>query len=167
MTVGQALKKLQPALEKRIDDVLNNEVLKAVQDVQSDAAAKIVYSTPTSGYYKRRGDGISYGYGDGIGDPVNMVAEGGSAKGGRLVVINVTDPNPYLNGINGDRATVNKSLVYVVEHGSGQTGDPGYDYWKNPKARPFIAETRKELRRTKAHVEALRRGLSRRGVKTR
>lgn len=166
MTIGQILKKLQPAFERKIDNALNSEVLKVVQDTQSDAAAKVVYSMPTSGYYKRRGDGVNYGYGEGIGDPVNIVAEGGSAKGGKLVVVNVTEPNPYLNGVNGARASVNKSLVYVVEYGSGQPGDPGYDYWKNPKARPFISETRKELKRTGAHIDALRRGLKRQGVKT-
>lgn len=165
MTVGQALKKIKPKLDNKINNALGNEVLKVVQSTQSDAAAKIVYSTPTTGYYQRRGDGERFGYGEGIGDPVNMVIEGGVVKGGRLVVINETEPNKYLNGVNGAMATVDKSLVYLIEHGVGQPGDSGYDYWKKPKARPFIAETRKELKRTGSHVDALRRGLKRQGVK--
>ena len=113
---------LMAYLKKAVDESLTNDVFPVIRDEEVEAIKDIVYSMDTSGYYQRR-----YDFG-GIGDPYNIVIKGDAAKNGILSVINITDPNPYLNGRNGDRATVNKNLPYLIEHGRGGSGDPGYDY---------------------------------------
>ena len=113
---------LMAYLKKAVDESLTNDVFPIIRDEEVEAIKDIVYSMDTSGYYQRR-----YDFG-GIGDPYNIVIKGDTAQNGILSVINITDPNPYLNGRNGDRATVNKNLPYLIEHGRGGSGDPGYDY---------------------------------------
>ena len=90
--------------------------------------------------------------------------KGDAAKNGILSVINITDPNPYLNGRNGDRATVSKNLPYLIEHGRGGSGDPGYDYWSRPKARPFTETTIERLQASGKCTQALKRGLMKKGI---
>lgn len=152
-------KELVAYLQKKVDQVLTEDVFPVVQKEEVQAVQDVVYSMPTSGYYERR---RTYG---GIGDPHNVVIKGGTAKNGIMSVINDTDPNPYLNGRNGDRATVNKNLSYVVEYGHGQSGDPGYDYWLRPKARPFTKTTIELLDSSSAHVIAMKNGLRKHGIK--
>lgn len=151
-------KELMEYVRKSVDRSLNEDVFPVVQKEEVQAVEDIVYSQPTSGYYQRR-----YEYG-GVGDPYNVVIKGGSAKNGVMIVINDTEPNPYLNGRGGDRATVNKNLIYVIEHGRGQSGDPGYDYWPKPKARPFMEKTVERLKSSGACTEALKNGLRKQGM---
>ena len=106
----KSTKELMAYLQKRVDQVLTEDVFPVVQKEEVKAVDDVVYSMATSGYYQRR-----YEYG-GIGDPYNIVIKGGAAKNGIMSVVNETEPNPYLNGRNGARATVNKSLPYVIEH---------------------------------------------------
>lgn len=56
-------------------------------------------------------------------------------------------------------------MIYLIEYGFAQSGDSGYDYWKRPKPRRFLAETKKRLSESGAHVEALKKGLTRQGVR--
>jgi len=72
-----------------------------------------------------------------------------------------------LNGRNGDRATVNKDLPYLIEHGRGGSGDPGYDYWSRPKARPFTETTVERLQASGKCTQALKRGLMKKGITVR
>lgn len=157
----KSTKELMAYLQKRVDQVLTEDVFPVVQKEEVKAVDDVVYSMATSGYYQWR-----YEYG-GIGDPYNIVIKGGAAKNGIMSVVNETEPNPYLNGRNGARATVNKSLPYVIEHGVGQSGDPGYDYWKRPKARPFTATTIARLDASGEHVIAMKNGLRKHGIKVR
>ena len=145
-------------LKKAVDESLTNDVFPVIRDEEVEAIKDIVYSMDTSGYYQRR-----YDFG-GIGDPYNIVIKGDAAKNGILSVINITDPNPYLNGRNGDRATVSKNLPYLIEHGRGGSGDPGYDYWSRPKARPFTETTIERLQASGKCTQALKRGLMKKGI---
>lgn len=87
---------LMAYLKKAVDESLTNDVFPVIRDEEVEAIKDIVYSMDTSGYYQRR-----YDFG-GIGDPYNIVIKGNTAQNGILSVINITDPNPYLNGRNGD-----------------------------------------------------------------
>ena len=149
---------LMTYLKKAVDESLTNDVFPIIRDEEVEAIKDIVYSMDTSGYYQRR-----YDFG-GIGDPYNIVIKGDTAQNGILSVINITDPNPYLNGRNGDRATVNKNLPYLIEHGRGGSGDPGYDYWSRPKARPFTETTIERLQASGKCTQALKRGLMKKGI---
>lgn len=156
----KSTKELVAYLQKTVDRVLTEDVFPVIQQEEVQAVDDVVYSMPTSGYYQRR-----YDY-EGIGDSDNIVIKGGAAKNGIMAVVNETDPNPYLNGRSGARATVNKSLPYVIEYGIGQPGDPGYDYWAG-KPRRFTATTIDRLDASGAHVIALKNGLRKHGIKVR
>ena len=127
---------LMAYLKKAVDESLTNDVFPVIRDEEVEAIKDIVYSMDTSGYYQRR-----YDFG-GIGDPYNIVIKGDAAKNGILSVINITDPNPYLNGRNGDRA----------------------DYWSRPKARPFTEITIERLQASGKCTQALKRGLMKKGI---
>lgn len=144
-------------IKKAVDESLTENVYPVVQQAEVDTIDAVVYSQRTSGYYHRRGE-----Y-EGIGDPYNIVIKGDVAKNGILSVVNITEPNRFLNGEGGARATVNKDLPYLIERGRSHIGDPGYDYWKKPKARPFTAKTIERLEETHEHVTALKDGLRKQG----
>ena len=137
-----------------IDEVLTEDVFPVIQEAEIDTIMKVVYSQKTSGYYRRRGDA------EGMGDPYNIEIQGGVAKNGILTVVNVTVPNPYLNGANerGGYASQNKHLPEVIEYGKG------YDYWKKPKKRPFTAKTIERLQSSGECTTALKNGLRSRGI---
>lgn len=137
-----------------IDEVLTEDVFPVIQEAEIDTIMEVVYSQKTSGYYRRRGDA------EGMGDPYNIEIQGGVAKNGILTVVNVTVPNPYLNGANerGGYASQNKHLPEVIEYGKG------YDYWKKPKKRPFTAKTIERLQSSGECTTALKNGLRSRGI---
>lgn len=147
-------KSLLAYLQSAIDDVLTEDVFPVVREKEVDTIMDVVYSQPTSGYYRRRGE-----Y-EGIGDPYNIEIRGDVAKNGILSVVNVTVPNPYLNGsnANGGYASQNKDLPSVIEYGRG------YDYWKKPKKRPFTAKTIERLKESDEVRTALKNGLKSRGI---
>lgn len=149
---------LMAYVRKAVDTALTEDVFPVVQETEIKAIRDVVYSQPTSEYYQRR-----YGY-DGLEDPYNIVIKGGVAKNGILSVVNITLPNPYLNGRSGDYATTNKDLQYLIEFGYSRSGDPGYDYWPKPKARPFTATTIERLQASGEHKVALKNGLKRQGI---
>lgn len=149
---------LMAYVRKAVDTALTEDVFPVVQKTEVDTIEDVVYSQPTSGYYERR-----RGY-DGLGDPYNIEIKGKVAKNGILSVVNVAIPNTYLNGRNGEYATTNKNLQYLIEYGRSMTGDPGYDYWPKPKARPFTAKTIERLQDSDECKIALKNGLKRQGI---
>lgn len=153
---------LMAYLRKAVDLSLTEDVYPVIRDKEKETIEDVVYSTKTSGLYHRR-----WPDGGGIGDPYNIVIRGDTAKNGVLSVINITDPNPYLNGIDGARATVNKDLPYLIEYGRSGGGDPGYDTWEHPKARPFTEKTIERLQTSGECEKALKQGLIRRGIRVR
>lgn len=160
MKINKMLGKLQKQLEPKIDSALSKEVLQAVSDAEGKVLYNEVYRMPTSGRYERRWDN------GGLLDPDNVQ---GRVTAGTLAVVNVTKPNPYLNGINrydGLSTTPGfASLAGIVERGVYDPYGAGYDYWEDAKARPFAAKTVEDLKKSGAHVMALKEGLRRRGVK--
>lgn len=157
MTIQEALAKVRPALLKKIDEALTNEVFAEVQDEEAATIYEEVYKVYKPRMYRRRGE-----Y-EGLGDPENIVIKGGSAKGGVLTVVNVTDPNP--GGCpDEDMVTTGKDLPQLVEHGQGYRFYQ-YDFpsgGRYMKPRPFTARTKEHLQESKAHVKAMEAGLRKR-----
>lgn len=150
MTIQKALSQIKSA----VDDALTKEVFEAVREEEAETIEWTVYAAYTPKYYHRREE---YG---GLGDPDNIEIEGGSARNGRLSVINMAEPNPG-GCLNNESVTTNKNLPYVVETAIGYDFPDGWPC----KPRPFNANTIKHLRSNKAHVTALKAGLKRQGLK--
>lgn len=159
MTLMDALTKIDRQLSAKIDDALSKEVFEEVRDEEAATIYSEVYKVYTPRIYRRRGE---YG---GLADPYNIEIKGGAAKGGRMAVVNVTDPNP--GGCTSDaRVTTGKNLPELVEHGDGYKfyhyDFPSHGRYMN--ARSFTAKTIEHLKTSRAHVAALKAGLTRQGV---
>lgn len=161
MTIKEALATANKCLLPKIDNALSNEVFNEVQDEEAATIYEEVYKVYTPRIYRRRGD---YG---GLGDPYNIEIKGGTAKGGILTVVNMTEPNPG-GCLNNDLVTTGKNLPELVEYGHG------YKYYtydfptrgaKFMKPRPFTAKTIEHLKESRAHITALEAGLKRQGLK--
>ena len=148
---------LMEYIKKAVDVALTADVYPTVRDEEVEAIDEVVYSYPTSDYYRRRGDS------GGLGDRTNIIIKGGAAVDGVLTVVNIARPNPYLNGVDasGGMASVDKDLPSTVESGYG------YDYWPSPKARKFTEKTIQKLSASGACTTALKVGLRSQGITVR
>lgn len=157
MTIREALRKANKQIARKIDNAMTREVFKAVQDEESATILTEVYDAYSPKIYNRRG---KWG---GLGDPYNIEIHGGSAQNGVLVVVNMTEPNPGGTMDNG-RVTTGKNLPELIEYGNGYknyTYDFQTPYARYMRPRPFTAKTIENLKRSGAHVSALRSGLER------
>jgi hypothetical protein len=77
-----------------------------------------------------------------------------------IFVTNETKPNPFAR----DGATTKKNLPELIEYGHGYKGYL-YDYPGSPysEPRPFTANTIEDLEKHGQHIDALRKGLKKRG----
>ena len=98
-TIREALAAANKKLMGKIDDAMNNEVFKEIQDEEAATIYEVIYKVYTPRMYRRRGE---YG---GMADPYNIEIEGGTSRGGVMAVVNLTDPNPggYERGTGDDR----------------------------------------------------------------
>ena len=138
------LSALSKYLNEAIADALDNEVAEEVKRTESEVIDRVVYQDYAPSMYVRRANG-------GLGDTSNMEHE---ITDGYLVVRNLTPPNQDYrhNRLN------SPYIASAVEHGER------YDFWSDSYPRPFTSETAKTLKVSKAHVQALRRGLKRKGI---
>ena len=159
MNIREALEKANKQLMAKIDAAMTKEVFEEVQDEEAATIYSEVYKVYTPRMYRRRGE---YG---GLGDPSNIEIRGGSSKGGVMVVVNTTEPNPD-GCVDNDRVTTGKNLPELVEYGDGYR----FNYYNFPgdgrymKPRPFTAKTIEHLKESRAHVNALKTGLRRQGI---
>lgn len=155
MTLAQQLKGIAAQLAPKIDDALENEVADAVRSEEAEAISEVVYGVYTPKMYRRRGD---------MGSSYNIEAD---VKNGRLIVRNTTEPNSG-GTLNNDAVTTGKHLDELIEYGHGGGGG-FYDFPKRGASymspRPFTATTIEHLQENKSHVDALKAGLKRQGVK--
>lgn len=162
MTIREALKRANQQIQAKIDDAMTHEVFEEVRDEEAATIFEVVYQAYTPKMYRRRGE-----Y-EGMGDPYNIEIKGGAAKGGVLVVVNTTEPNP--GGCVSNDVTTGKNLPELIEYGNGYKGY-SYDFPKRGaaymKARPFTAKTIEHLKESNAHITALKNGLKRRGLDVR
>ncbi len=160
MTIRQALAAANKSLMRRVDNAMNNEMFKAVQDEEIAAIDEAVYKVYSPAIYQRR-----YEYG-GMADPDNITIAGGTAHGGVMAVVNVTEPNPG-GCIDNWAVTTDKNLPELITFGHGYKGYL-YDFpsrYRYMYPRPFTAKTIAHLKSSKAHIAALKAGLQRQGIK--
>lgn len=153
MSIREALRHVKKQLIPKINDALTHEVYEAATLAESDAIYGIVYSTVTSGKYRRRKDN------GGLSDPEHMQMVGGKASNCRIEIRNNTPVNPFLNGVDasGGLSKNTGRLDVIVESGSG------YDF-ASPGPRPFTQATIEGLRDNRGHIEAMKDGLIRQGL---
>ncbi|WP_305482999.1 hypothetical protein [Duncaniella muris] len=160
-TIREALAAANKKLMGKIDDAMNNEVFKEIQDEEAATIYEVIYKVYTPRMYRRRGE---YG---GMADPYNIEIEGGTSRGGVMAVVNLTDPNPG-GCMSEGQVTTGKNLPELIEYGHGYKFYQ-YDFPKQGAAymgpRPFTAKTIEHLKASKAHITALKAGLQRQGVK--
>lgn len=153
-------------IQSAIDKTLENEVFEEVKETELRHIKTDVYEVYEPVVYERRCEN------GGMGDHDNIVIldddGNNSVTNGNLSVVNVTLPNPYAR----DGATTNKDLPELIEYGNEGYFDKypfssGYDYPGIPYSlpRPFTKNTIDELQTTKAHIVALKKGLSSKGFK--
>lgn len=162
-TIRQALEKANKTLREKIDDVLTHEVFDEVRYEELESIDQVVYEPYPEGEYRRRERS------GGLADEKHVVIDGGKAKNGRLVVKNITPPNPFLDGrnIDGGLSTTpeNRPIGLLVEKGISARNGYGYDYWPRPKARPFRQKAVEHLKASGSYIDAMRDGLKRRKLK--
>lgn len=157
MPTFRSLKTLNAYIKKQINDSLKEEVLEAVKDVELDHISDDVLGAYNPIEYARRDT-------RGIDDPANIIAA--PPRDGILEVENVTQFNPGYGSDN-----TGYGLVGLIEYGNGWNGY-NYEYphpgGRKPfnKPRPFIQNTKEDLKNNKQHVIALKDGLNKRGIKT-
>ena len=158
MTIKEALEKANKQIVQKINKALDDEVAEAVKQEEVETISEVVYGVYTPKIYRRRGD---------LGGMADIYNIDHTVHNGTLKVVNNTDPNPG-GTMNNDAVTVGKYLDQLIEYGHGGSGG-FYDFPKRGaafmKPRPFTKETIKHLAQNKAHVDALRNGLKRRGLK--
>lgn len=149
----KSLKELRNYIEKCIDDSLENEVLETVKKIETSHVEEDVFDVYSPSAYERRST-------LGIDDPDNIV--GNITQNGVLEIENITEFNP-------EYETENRGLglVKLIEYGH-KTSGYFYDYPKSDNftdPRPFISNTKKEIKENKSHVIAIKSGLEKHQIK--
>lgn len=150
----KSLKELRKAVEKAIDNSLENEVFEVVRGEEIKSIETDVFAVYTPEIYERRAFG-------GIDDEENITHD--TVKNGTIKIENITE-------FNQGYETANKGpeLAVLIEYGHGGK-DYYYDYPSSDEfcdPRPFINNTRKRLKKSGKHKEALKIGLKRNNIKT-
>lgn len=150
----KSLKELRKAVEKAIDNSLENEVFEVVRSEEIKSIETDVFAVYTPEIYERRAFG-------GINDEENITHD--TVKNGTIKIENITE-------FNQEYKTANEGpeLAVLIEYGHGNK-DYYYDYPSSNDfcdPRPFISNTRKRLKKSGKHKEALKIGLKRNNIKT-
>lgn len=142
MPTVKSLNQAMTYIKNVINTSLRTEVLDAVRKEEAKQVQSVVYDSYQPTVYERRYD---------MGNDANIV---GMVNGTVLQVENITPPNSEGN----PPPTTDKDLAKVVETGVG------YDYF-SPGARPFTQVTMDALSASGAHVDALKNGLVKAGIR--
>ena len=150
----KSLKELRKAVEKAIDNSLENEVFEVVRSEEIKSIETDVFAVYTPEIYERRAFG-------GINDEENITHD--TVKNGTIKIENITE-------FNQEYKTANEGpeLAVLIEYGHGNK-DYYYDYPSSDDfcdPRPFISNTRKRLKKSGKHKETLKNGLKRNNIKT-
>lgn len=147
------LKELRNYIEKCIDDSLENEVLKIVKKIEISHVEEDVCNVYSPSAYERRSN-------LGIDDSDNIV--GNITQNGVLEVENITEFN-----LEYETENTGLGLVKLIEYGH-KTSGYCYDYPKSDSftdPRPFISNTKKEIKENKSHIIAMKSGLEKHKIK--
>jgi len=153
-------KALMEIVQKKIDSAQKNEVFEAVRDVYQDHVQSDVYNVYSPSAYVRRMEN------GGLIADENIV---GNVNNNILEVMDVAPLNKSEGAITYNSQTY---LTKIIENGLAYTGNAVYLFdqdmsgepWATP--RPFTKNTIDDLKQNKQHVEALKKGLKKRGIKT-
>lgn len=146
---------------------LETDVLRTVQAVQRQEIKRTVYGVYTPRYYERRYQNT------GLLKKENITGKTTTTlNSARLTVTNETkfnrDLDEYLATHNGDGSEYLAPLIVKGHLGHIASGGSGYTYprfgagYMNP--RDFVSATRSSLNSSKAHVNSLKKSLSKKGV---
>lgn len=147
-------------IRKKIRQTLENDVYLEVVAVQKEHIQKDVYDKYNPIDYVRRGEN------GGLLDE-NNIKKYLNTRSLSIIIVNETPPNDDPNSYSTPEAvTTNKNLPELVEYGNNYKGYK-YDFPNKGafmKDRPFTTNTIEELKLTKSHIEAMRKGLILRGI---
>lgn len=151
-----SLKQLEQYIIQQVNSSLKEEIAEMVKEKISDHVKSDVYDKhPNPVMYKRRGfiEGSL-----GLGDVTRMDSK--LIEDGILEVVNNADfnhPFAYNHGGYGD-VDLDESLAHNIEFGYGLQDAP----FNQP--RPFIKNTREEIKSKGLHVQAMKSALKARGI---
>jgi hypothetical protein len=154
-SISAALAAAQRKILAKVNEALKNEVTEAIQDEEIMAIVSTVYSAygnyntgEPNEYIRRYNEG-------GLVDRNNMISE---VHDGVLSVYNLTPANS-------DYGNAGYFAGEIVINGGPYQYKKGMNTWGDFHGpRDFIADTYEGLRRSKAHVKALKEGLSQQGL---
>lgn len=149
MATVRSMKELEKVLKQKIKKALEQEVAEEVKDTMVNAIEREVYGVYTPKRYVRAKDDPNVGH-DGLIDKDHMqvtpIKDGISVRNVR------SDVNPITGEV--------RDVAAVVEYGS-----PYLYPWEGMRPRPFTEATREELKNSRSHIIALKKGLERQGLK--
>lgn len=140
-----SLSALTAYLQKQINETLLDEVSDTVKDEIESSISDVVFSAGEPVWYSRRSqyNGLNSG---GLADKAEMDTT--LISDGTIEIVDNAKPSrPW--GLRLDQA---------IEYGYNQK----QNWWDKP--RPFIAESKENLKKSKAHIESMRDGLIKRGL---
>lgn len=163
MSAAKSFEEIIAQVNPKIQNALKNEVSEEVRDVYQKHIDQDVYDAYSPGRERRD-------IGGGLIADENIIGE---VKGNTLEVKNITPLDDF--DINGDIISHSSSgaeLGEIIEYGLAYTGNAPYLFsgdmsgqpWTQP--RPFTKNTIDDLQRNKQHVNAMKKGLQRQGIKT-
>ena len=143
----KSISELNAYLQKKINETLLDEVSDVVKDEIESSISDTVFSAGEPVWYQRRSqyNGLNSG---GLADKAEMDAT--LISDGVIEIVDNAKPSrPWNNG---------RTLSENIEFGYNQKKN----WWDQP--RPFIAESKENLKKSKAHVECMKDGLRARGL---
>lgn len=147
-----SLKALEAEIQKQVNSVLQKEMAEMVKEKISDHVKSDVYDVyPNPIMYERRNF-----HNGSLGDEERM--DSYLIEDGVLEVVDNADFNhPFAYNHNGyGGVDLDKSLAFNIEYGYGNFP------WS--KARPFIENTREEIKNNNLHIKTMKSALKTKGL---
>lgn len=142
-------------LDESMDKALKKEVGNKVRKVMKDKIKTVVYQDEIKPkQYDRK-----YSHGGLIDDKNIAITDEGQLKVG-IEEIRTNDASDDRKAPAGT-----KNVAEIVEYGEGYTWVKSEIYKNQPHPRPFTQATIDELEKNEAHVDALKDGLNRQGIR--
>ncbi len=147
-----SLKQLEQYIQQKIDETLLDDVSETVKDELQSSVSDVVYTKTPTEYIRRNLKNGS------LGDKSTMNSE--LISNGVLEVSPDADFNHPFASTHGGYGAVDldKSLAENIEFGYGSK-----THWYDIP-RPFVQESKENLKKSKAHIDSMKDGLRARGL---
>ena len=152
MATFKNIKELNKYLQKQIDDSLKKEVADEVRSTMIKRIDEDVYDAYTP--YSTDGITPHYERTYELKNPKNIIHY--MLKDGMIAIENIRQ----------DMSDGYRNIVEILESGRGYSWGYKRDLDLEIGARPFVQNTRNELSTSGRHIDALKSGLNKRGIKT-